>query len=66
VGPHEGQYLAILGVEELERAAPERTESLAQRDHAPHPRQERMRVVVLRLDVHRLVVVLVVHYQRQV
>ena len=47
------------------RAAPERLEPLAQRDQPLRPPQQRVRVVLLRLDVDRLVVVLGVDDDRQ-
>ena len=63
---HERQHLAVLGSQQLERPAAESTVALAQRDEAFHPRQRRVRVRRLRLDVDRLVVVLGVGDHRQV
>ena len=56
-----GEDLAVRGVEELEGPAAERLEPLPQRDHPPHPVQERGGLAELRLDVDRLVAVDRVH-----
>ena len=63
--PHEGQHAGVAGGEQLHRAAAERLELLAQRDEALGPPEQRVGVVLLRLDVDRLVVVLGVDDDRQ-
>ena len=62
---HERQDARVVGAQELDRAAPERGEALAQRDEALRPPEQRRRVLLLVLDVERLVVVLGVDDDRQ-
>src|SRR5262245_13173441 len=57
VAADEGQNLAVRRVQKFERAAAKSAEPLAQRNQPLHPPQERVGVVLLRLDVARLVVV---------
>ena len=66
VAADERQHAAVLRVQELQAAAPHRAQLLAQRDHPLHPPQQRVRIVLLRLDVDRFVVVLGVDIHRQV
>ena len=54
------------GRQHLERAASEAPVALAQRDQAPHPPQQRVRVVLLGLHVDGLVVVLGIDHHGQV
>jgi hypothetical protein len=61
-----GEDLPVLRQEDLERATPEGLVALAQRDEPLHPPQQRIGVVVLRLDVDRLRVVLGVDDDREV
>jgi hypothetical protein len=62
----EGEHLSVLGEQHLEGAAGEGLVAVAQRDEAPHPPQQRARVLLLRRDVDRLGVVLGVDDDRQV
>jgi hypothetical protein len=61
----EGQDLGVVRGEHHQVAAAEHAVSLAQRDHPLHPPQQAARVVLVRLDVHRLDVVLGVDDHRQ-
>ena len=61
-----GEDLAVGGLEEAEGAAPERRVLLPDRDHPPHPVQQRGGGARLRLDVDRLVAVDRVHDGREV
>ena len=60
-----GQHLAVLRVEEAQRAATERLVTAAHGEHAARPVQHRMRVGRLRLDVDRHVAVGRIHDRRQ-
>ena len=62
----EGHHLAVLGVEELDVAAREGRGPAGRSDQAPHPPQERRRIVLLGLDVHGRGVVLRVRDEGQV
>ena len=55
---HERQHLAITRAEEAQRSASERPYPFALRQCALHPPQERVRIVLLCLNVHRLIVIL--------
>ena len=55
-----GDDVGIFGMEEIDRAAAERFELLAQRDHPAHPPQQRMVIALLRFNVDGLVVILVI------
>ncbi len=60
-----GEHAAVLGVQELQVAAAEQVVAAAQREHPPHPPQQRPAVLGLGLDVDRLVVELGVDDRRQ-
>jgi hypothetical protein len=64
--PDKREHFVVRGMQEFQRPAPERLELLALRDHALHPPQERMRVVLLRLHVHGFVVILRIDIDGQV
>ena len=63
--PDEREDARVVRAEKLDRPAAERLVTLAERDDALHPPEERVRVVVLRFDVERLVVVLGIDDDRQ-
>ena len=66
VAPDVCQHLAVFRTQQLERATPESAMPLAQGDQPLGPRIDRVRVSLLRLDVHRFVVVLGVSDHGQV
>ena len=61
-----GKDLAVLGVQEAQRAAAEDLEELAQGDHVARPVQQRGLIAELGLDVDHLVAVDGVHDDREV
>ena len=61
----ECEHLAVFGEDKLKRAARERLEVLAHRDHAPRPPEEGRKILLLVLDVDRFVVVLRIDDDRQ-
>ena len=61
----ERHHAVVVGVQKLDRPAPEGSKLLAQSDEPSHPPQERMAVALLRFDVDGLVVVLVIDHHRQ-
>ena len=58
VAPHKRQDLSVLRPQQLQGAPPEGTVALAQCDQPFHPRQQRVRILVLGLDIDGFVVVL--------
>ncbi len=66
MAPHESEHLPVLRSEELERAPSKRAMPLAQSDQPPHPRQQRMRILGLGLDVDAFEVVFGVGHHRQI
>ncbi len=66
MAPYEGEDAVVLRVEEGEAATAEGPVALAKRDQPPGPPEERVRIPLLVLDVHRLVVIAAVDHHRQV
>jgi hypothetical protein len=60
VASHERDRARVVGIQKLDRAAPESAKLLPQGDETPHPPEERVAVRLVRFDVDCLVVVLVV------
>ena len=58
VATDETEDLAILGAQDLEGPSTEGPVALAKGDQATHPPQQRVGVLLLRLDVDRLIVIL--------
>ncbi len=63
---HIGEDLAVEGIEDLEGAAAEGGVLLAHRYQAPHPVEQRRRVVDLALRIDRLIAVDRIHDHRQI
>src|SRR3954471_5912913 len=63
---HEGEHFVVAGVQELEATPAKRPKLLALSKHALHPPQQRVRIILLRLNVDCLVVILRVDVDGQI